>query len=144
MTTISLSKGYESMTFITALALFALLTLVLLGNEIFYTYATQGFRYGFSSNRGEITRSPLALRIQRAYQNQIESAAYGVPVLGAAAIAGLQGSGPEMAALLFVAGRAAFALLYYTGIPFLRVPAFLVANLSVLYIVYALLTAGSM
>ena len=67
------------MTFVTALVLYGLLTLVLLGNEIFYTYATQGFGYGFSANRGPVERSPLALRIQRAYQNQVESAAYGVP-----------------------------------------------------------------
>jgi uncharacterized MAPEG superfamily protein len=85
-------------------------------------YATQGFSYGFSANRRSIERSPLALRIQRAYQNQIESAANGVPVLAAAAISGLQGSGVETAALLFVVGRTAFAVLYYSGVTFIRVP----------------------
>lgn len=132
------------MTFITALVLFALLTLIMLGNEIFYTYATQGFGYGFSANRGAVKRSPLALRIQRAYQNQIESAAYGVPVLAAAAITGLQGEGAEMAALIFVLGRAAFAVLYYSGITFVRVPAFLMGTLSTLYIAYAMFAAGGL
>lgn len=130
------------MTFITALVLFALLTLILLGNEILYTYATQGFGYGFSANRGNVERSPLALRIQRAYQNQIESAAYGVPVLAAAAITDLQGTGAQTAALIFIIGRTAFAVLYYTGIPFIRVPAFLMGTLSIFYIAFALFSAG--
>lgn len=130
------------MTFIAALAAFALLTLVMLGNEIFFTYATQGFGYGFSANRASVTRSPLAQRIQRAYQNQIESAAYGVPVLAAAAMVGLEGSGAQTAALIFIIGRIAFAVLYYTGISFIRVPAFLMGTLSTLYIVYAIFAAG--
>lgn len=129
------------MSFITALALYGLLSLVLIGNEIFYTYATQGFGFGFSANRKLVEKSPLGLRIQRTYQNHAESASYGVPVLAAGAFTGLQGAGPEMAALLFVLARAAFALLYYTGIPFIRVPAFLVSSLSTLYIAYSVLTA---
>ena len=130
------------MTFITALALFALLTLFMLGNEIFYTYATQGFGYGFSANRSPVERSALALRIQRAYQNQIEAAAYGVPVLATAAIVGLEGSGAQTAALTFIVGRTAFAVLYYTGITFIRVPAFLMGTLSILYIIYAMFAEG--
>lgn len=130
------------MSFLTALVAFGVLTLILLGVEIMFTYATQGFGYGFSANRGAVERSALGLRIQRAYQNQVESAAYGVPVLAVAAISGLQGSGAEIAALLFVLGRAAFAVLYYTGIPFVRVPAFLLSTLSVFYIAYALSVSG--
>ncbi|NRA88185.1 MAG: hypothetical protein HRU28_12520, partial [Rhizobiales bacterium] len=61
---------------------------------------------------------------------------YGVPILAAAAITGLQGSGVEIAALLFVLGRLAFVVLYYTGVSFIRVPAFLVANISILYVAY--------
>ncbi len=133
------------MTFTAALIAFGLLTMVMLMIEIFFTYATQGFGYGFSANRNTaLDYSPLALRIKRAYQNQIESAAYGVPVLAAAAITGLQGSGAELAALLFVIGRVAFAGLYYSGIPFIRVPAFGMGTLSILYIAYALATAAPM
>jgi uncharacterized MAPEG superfamily protein len=132
------------MSLIAALALFGLLTLILIGNEIFFTYATQGFGYGFSANRGPIERSPLGLRIQRSYQNQVESAAYVVPVLAAGALIGLQGWDVELAALLLVIGRAAFALLYYSGIPFIRVPAFLMGTLSTLYIAFAVVTAAMM
>lgn len=126
------------MTFITALFLFSLLTLFLISNEIIYTYSTQGFGYGFSANRKPVERTPLGHRIQRAYQNQVESATYAVPLLAAGALAGLEGSGAETAALLLVLGRTAFAILYYTGIPFIRVPAFLLRTLSTLYIAYAL------
>jgi uncharacterized MAPEG superfamily protein len=130
------------MEYTTALILFGLLTLVMLTIEITTTYATQGFGFGFSSNRSASVDIPaLALRIKRAYQNQIESAAYGVPVLAAAALTGLQSSSAETAALLFVVGRAAFALLYYSGIPFIRVPAFGLGTLSTLYIAYAIYSA---
>ncbi len=130
------------MTFTAALVLFALLTLIMLGIEIMTTYATQGFGYGFSSNRGIIERPPLALRIQRAYQNQIESAAYGVPVLAAAALTDLESASAQTAALVFIIGRAAFAVLYYSGITFIRVPAFVMGTLSTLYIAYAMFAAG--
>ena len=130
------------MSLITALILFGLLTLVLVGVEIMYTYATQGFGYGFSANRGESKRSALGLRIQRTYQNQVESTAYAVPILAAAAVSGLQGDGVELAALLLVVGRAAFALLYYSGVPFIRVPAFLLGTLSTLFIAYSLFISG--
>lgn len=128
------------MTFTTALAAFGIITLLMLGLEITTTYITQGFGFGFSSNRAVVERPPFALRIQRAYQNQIESAAYGVPVLAAAAITNLQFAGAETAALLFIIGRAAFALLYYSGVSFIRVPAFGLGTLSIFYIAFGLLT----
>ncbi len=127
------------MTFTTALISFGFLTLMMVGIEIMFTYATQGFGYGFSANRGEVIRSPLAIRIQRAYQNQVESTAYIVPILAAAAIVDLQGADVQMAAMLAVVGRVAFAVLYYTGVPFVRVPAFVMGTLSVFYIAFRLL-----
>jgi uncharacterized MAPEG superfamily protein len=131
------------MAYTTALVLLGLLTLVMLSIEIMTTYATQGFAFGFSSNRStNIERPPMALRIQRAYQNQVESATYGVPVLAAAAITDLESSSAEMAALLLVVGRAAYAVLYYSGVSFIRVPAFVMGTLSTLYIAYVLLSSG--
>lgn len=122
------------MTFIQALVAFGLITLLLVGFEIFYTYATQGFLFGFSSNRPTGTLSPFGLRIKRTLQNHIESAAYCVPILVASALTNLTGSGVEIAALLIVIGRAAFALLYYSGISFIRVPAFVLSTFSSLYL----------
>ena len=89
-------------------------------------------------------RSPLALRIQRTYQNQVEAAAYAVPILAAAAVLGLQGADVETAALLLIVGRVAFSLLYFTGISFIRVPAFLLGTLSTLYIAYAVATSDAL
>lgn len=47
----------------------------------------------------------------------------------------------ETAALLIVLGRAAFSILDYTGIPFVRVPAFVLGTFPTLYIVAMLLTS---
>jgi uncharacterized MAPEG superfamily protein len=130
------------MSFESALIWFSILTLIMISFEIFFTYATLGFGYGFSSNRAAVEISPLATRIKRALQNQTESAVYIVPVLAAGAVMGVQGQGVETAALLIVLARAAFALLYYSGIPFARVPAFALGTVSTLYIAYVLVTVG--
>lgn len=126
------------MTFTTALLAFGLLTIILVGIEIMFTYATLGFAHGFSANRANLEKSALGKRISNAYRNQVESAAYGVPILAAAAITGLQGNGVETAAMLFVLGRLAFTILYFTGITFVRIPAFMVSTLSIFYIAYHL------
>ncbi|MFQ5439735.1 MAG: hypothetical protein ACE5DK_13005, partial [Paracoccaceae bacterium] len=88
------------MEFTTALYAIGLITLILLFVEVNFTYATQGFAYGWSDNRDpNVTFSPLAMRIKNSYNNQVESAAYSVPVLGAAALTGLEHSGAQIAAL---------------------------------------------
>ncbi|GLQ17561.1 MAPEG family protein [Maritalea porphyrae] len=131
------------MTFTAALIAFTLLTMILLANQIFFTYATQGFGYGFSSNRNaDVQQSALAIRIANTFRNQTESAAYIVPVLAVAAIIGLDSSSAQFAATLIIIGRALFSVLYYTGLPFARVPAFGLANLSTLYIVFEIFQSG--
>ncbi|MFY0681101.1 MAG: MAPEG family protein [Thalassovita sp.] len=130
------------MTLVMALISLTVLTMTLLAVELMFTYATLGFGYGFSANRAPVERSKLAKRIQNTYQNQVEANAYAVPVLAAAALVGVHSPQAQTAALIFVLGRVAFAGLYYTGIPFVRIPAFLVANLALAYIVYAVLTSG--
>jgi uncharacterized MAPEG superfamily protein len=129
------------MTFTTALISFAFLTMILITIDIMFTYATQGFAFGFSSNRGTPELSALGTRMKRALQNHIESTAYVVPALAAGALSGLQGYGPELAALLIIVGRALFPPLYWTGIPFIRVPAFSLAALSSAYILIIALMA---
>ncbi len=122
------------MTFTTALICFALLTMILISIEIMFTYATQGFAFGFSSNRGTPEFSALATRMKRALQNHFESTAYVVPALAVGAFLDLQGYGFELAALLAVLGRALFIPLYWTGVTFIRVPAFSLTAMSCLYI----------
>ncbi len=122
------------MSFELALIGFALVKMTALTIEIAYAYISQGFGYGFSSNRPIVERDALGLRIQRAYQNQVESAAYIVPVLAGAAFLGVTGEGPALAAAIIVFGRAAFVLLYYTGIPFIRILGFTCGSLGSLYL----------
>ena len=122
------------MTFELALVCFALVTMTALTVEIMYAYVSQGFGYGFSSNRPRIERGAFGLRIQRAYQNQVESAAYIVPALVGSAVLGLTGEGPALAAAVIVIGRAAFVLLYYTGIPFIRILGFTCGSFGSLYL----------
>jgi len=131
------------MTFTTALIAFGIITLLAVGLEIMFTYATQGFGYGFSSNRPMVEKSPLGLRIQRAYQNQVESAAYIVPLLVAGHMTGLAGATAELVTLIIIAGRAAFMLLYYTGIPFLRVFGFVGGSMGSMVLAYLLLTMSA-
>lgn len=127
------------MEFITALYTIGLLTFVLLLIEINYTYATQGVAYGWSSNRGtEATFSPLALRIKSAYNNQVESTAYAVPIFAVAAFTGLEGGGVEIATLIYVIGRVIYAPLYYLGTANLRLVGFGMGMLSMMYILFVL------
>ena len=117
-----------------ALVLYALVTMTALSIEIFYTYATQGFGFGFSSNRPLVEKSPLGKRVQKAYENQAESAAYIVPVLAAAALVGLDSPDILLACAIIVVGRAAYVPLYYTGVTFIRILAFTPASLGSLYV----------
>lgn len=131
------------MTPIAALGAFALITISMIGFEIMYTYATQGFGFGFSANRPTVPLSKLGLRMKRALQNQTESAAYIVPVLVAVQLLGLTGDNISFLLLLIVLGRAAFAILYYTGIPFIRVPAFVCGTFPSLYLAVTILMTAS-
>jgi len=131
---------------LTALILFALTTMVAIGVEILFTYSTQGIGFGFSSNRPSVDKSPLALRIQRAYQNQAEAAAYIVPILAAAALFDLDSPAAQITAAIIVFGRIAFILLYYTGIPFVRILGFMggsFGSLHMAYLLYAAITSNA-
>ncbi|MEM8974944.1 MAG: MAPEG family protein [Pseudomonadota bacterium] len=126
------------MTMIEALVALGALTFFALGIEIFFTYGSQGLAYGFSSNRPPVTFSPLARRISRVYGNQVEAAAYMVPILGAAALVGLDSPLAQTAALAIVLGRIWFALSYYIGFPFVRILGFLGGSLGTLTILVLL------
>lgn len=126
-----------------ALLWFGVLTLVTLMIEIQSTYIVYGFNYGFSSNRPDVERSGLKLRIGRAYNNQVESASYIAPILAAALFIGAATPAMETAALLVVLARVGFVIMYYTGVHFARVPFFLVSVLALIYMVYGLVTAAA-
>jgi len=131
------------MEYTSALYAIGLITFILMFVEVNYMYATLGFKHGWSSNRDtSVERTPLAKRISNAYNNQIESAAYSVPVLAAAAMTGLESSGAETAALIYVIGRAIYGPLYYIGVANLRLVGFGMGSLSMIYILFKLGTSG--
>jgi uncharacterized MAPEG superfamily protein len=130
------------MTPITALAAFALTSIAMIGFEIMYTYATQGFSFGFSANRPNVTLSPFAIRVKRALQNQTESAMYIVPLIAAVQFLELTGGGVTLALSLIVFGRMAFVALYYTGITFIRVPAFVCGTVPSIYLAVTIFNAA--
>lgn len=130
------------MDFSTALIVYGLISLVYLLAEVSFHYMYYGFTHGWSSNRPDTEPRPaLGKRIANSFQNQTESAAYIVPVLAAAAVMGVDHAGAELAALLVILGRAAFGPLYWTGIPFIRIPAWGMAWISTAYIAVILLTS---
>jgi uncharacterized MAPEG superfamily protein len=132
------------MTPTTALAAFALTSIAMIGFEIMYTYVTQGFGFGFSANRPNVTFSPFGIRMKRALQNQTESAMYIVPLIVAVHLLALTGSGIDFALTLIVFGRMAFVVLYYTGITFIRVPAFVCGTIPSIYLaVTVLMSSGA-
>ena len=111
------------MTPLLTLIAFGILTLVVLYVDILTTYLTQGFGFGFSSNRPVIEKVGFQLRSQRSLQNQVESAAYIVPALLVALLPGGLDSTSILVSyccLGIVVGRIGFIGSYYFGIPFVR------------------------
>ncbi|SPF77773.1 MAPEG family protein [Pseudoprimorskyibacter insulae] len=129
------------MTFPIALSLYGLIALVIVGMSIMHTYATQGFAFGFSANRDARPETAFGLRITRSLQNQTESAAYAVPAMLAAYLAAPEHPGVAIALTVLVLGRALYVPLYWSGISFVRVPAFVMGTLSSLYLIYIAATA---
>lgn len=124
------------MSYEVALLSFGLLSFALVGTEIMFTYATQGFRFGFSANRPNVEFSPFAIRLKKSYQNQVECASYAVPILLAAMFLQVDSAVAETAAAVFVVSRALYTILYWTGMHFVRVPAFLAAQMALLTIIF--------
>lgn len=118
----------------TAFVLFGLLSLLLVGFEIMFTYATRGFGYGFSANREPLDMSAFATRLKRTWQNHVESAAYVLPALLGVHLTGLTSPNVMLATLILLLGRALFIPLYLSGITFIRVPAFVMGTFSSAYL----------
>lgn len=110
------------MTFLSLLLLYALIFAFLVFFEALYTYYYFGFGYGFSSNRDKTAkpRTKFGLRVARTLQNHLESGALAIPVLGAAAISGLESGAALTAGSIYILARIAFVVLYYAGVPMIR------------------------
>ncbi len=66
-----------------------------------------------------------------------------MPVLGTAAISGLESSAALTAGIIYVAMRVALVVLYYARVPMIRGGVWTIGNLSLLYIVYVLFSSGT-
>lgn len=126
------------MEYVTAIYALGAISFVLLLIEVNYTYASQGTDFGWSANRPEVTLSPLGQRIKNAYGNQVESIAYTLPVLAAAALSDAEIVGGTTAALIMVIGRAIYGPLYISGIPYARLVGFGMGTLSAAYLLVTL------
>lgn len=133
------------MTFLSLLLLHALIFAFLVFFEALYTYYYYGFGYGLSSNRDPSIkpRTAFGLRVQRTLQNHVESVAFAVPVLGVAAISGLESDAALTAGIVYILARVSFVIIYYLNIPVIRGGAWTVGNLSLLYIVYVLVSSDT-
>lgn len=136
---VGLAKRNKNMEIVTGLVVLGVLTIALVGMDIMYTYYRKGFLFGFSSNREVYQPDPFGLRIKRTLQNQVEANAYIVPVLAAAAFVGGDQPWLGAATAVVVYGRLAYAVLYYSGISFIRVPAFVMGTVGTLYVALRLL-----
>lgn len=126
------------MDYVTAIYALGLVSFVLLLIEVNYTYASQGTAFGWSANRPEVSLTPIGQRIKNAYNNQIESISYTVPVLAAAALSDAEIAGGTTAALVMVLGRALYGPLYISGIPYARLVGFGMGTLSSAYLLITL------
>ncbi len=133
------------MTFLSLLLHYALIFAFLAFFEALYTYYYYGFAYGFSSNRDPSAkpRTKFGLRVQRTLQNHVENGALAIPILGAAAIVGLESQAALIAGIVYILARVTFVILYYLGVPMIRGAAWTTGNLSLLYIVYVLIESSA-
>ncbi|MEM9618412.1 MAG: MAPEG family protein [Pseudomonadota bacterium] len=117
-----------------------LLALVLLQGALIP--ATYGFKWGLGAR--DEPREPTALlgRMRRIIANHLEGMAMFVPLILIAHFAGISTPLTQWGAVLFVAGRAAFAVIYMMGVPVLRSAAWGVALTGLLMVGFDVVRLG--
>jgi uncharacterized MAPEG superfamily protein len=128
------------MSAVTGLFVFAAMSFALVSFSVLYTYASQGFGYGFSANRPQVEKSAFYRRVDRTYMNHVENAALVVPLLAAIALLGLDSPEIRTGVLVLILARIGFALGYLSGIPYARLPFFMAGSLTSLYLLYVAMT----
>ena len=104
--------------------------------------ATYGFKWGLGPR--DEPREPTALigRTKRIVANHVEGMAMFVPLILIAHFSGISTPLTQWGAIVFVAGRAAFAVIYMLGVPVLRSAAWGVAFTGLLMIGFELIRSG--
>ena len=105
------------------------------------TPLNQGLVWGLGSRDEARDHSILQGRMRRVVANSIEALAMFTPVVLAAAIAGVSNGTTQLGAMLFLASRAAYPVVYALGLPYVRTLVWMPGVIGVLMIVIALLSA---
>lgn len=103
---------------------------------------THGFKWGLGPR--DDPRKPTALlgRMKRIVANHVEAMAVFVPLILVAYFADISTPLTQWGAILFVAARAAFAVIYAMGIPVLRSAAWSVGFTGIVMIGFELVRSG--
>lgn len=116
------------MTVATALAVFALLTLIHVGAQSMTLKAAVGNRWTMGPRDTPALASALAGRLERALRNFLETAPAFLALILAAHITGNPSPLIAVGAGVYLAGRAAYLPAYALGHPWLRTVCWLVAS----------------
>ena len=103
---------------------------------------THGFGWGLGPRDEPRSPSVMQGRASRIVANHLEGMALFVPLVVVAAAAGVSTPLTQTGALVFAAARAAFAVIYFFGVPVLRSAAWGVSVLGLAMIAFDLVRAG--
>lgn len=104
--------------------------------------ATHGLKWGLGPRDEPRDPSVLQGRLNRIVANHIEGMAMFAPLILIAHAAGLASPLTALGAIVFVAGRAAFAIIYMAGVPVLRSAAWGTAMIGLFMVAYDVVRLG--
>ncbi len=116
--------------------------LVLLSVQGGLVPAIHGFKWGLGPRDEPRDPSVLQGRVSRIVANHIEGMAMFAPLVLIAHLIGLSTPLTQWGALIFIAGRVAFSVVYFLGIPVLRSAMWGVATTGTLIVGFAVLMVG--
>ncbi len=104
--------------------------------------AIHGFKWGLGPRDKPRDPSVLQGRLNRIVANHLEGMAMFVPLILIAQLEGLSSPLTQWGSVIFVAGRAAFAIIYLLGVPVLRSASWGVALVGLMMIGFELVKSG--
>lgn len=126
-------------------ALLAMVALLFLSYlmQAMLTGLNQGGRYGLGSRDEPPSNfTKLQGRVERTVRNHLEAMALFVPLVLIIAVESLSSPITQKGAVLFVAARAVFALLYALGIPYIRTIVWVVGIAGLCMMAWGILHPG--
>ena len=102
----------------------------------------QGFRYGLGPRDEARPASRISDRFKRTIANHMEGLALYAPLALTAKILAISTPLTQLGAMLYLAGRVAFAVCYTLGVPVLRSVSWGISIIGILLVGYEVLQAG--